>query len=252
MNDCRSTDFLTLDVEQDLSRLIKMEVALHRETEALKQLLESHLDYTPEAAYAAVDNSAIGFVSIKTIDNFFKRTFTKGVMLEDNAAIIRRLDLDGDSKLSREEFLRGIAAQEPFSKMLTRQIIKQEENFGAEYERFKEQQKKKGVSKPKDLKAAKAHHELQMNKFNQKQKLDRNFEEVSGVSPIGCRHPVDLYGIKDSIGIFNPIMVENINKLPEPEDYEDPMVLKKQKSAQKKVDTKSQYGGNSKSPLKKS
>ena len=51
------------------------------------------------------------------------------------------------------------------------------------------------------------------------------------MSPIGCRHPVDLYGVKDSIGIFNPIMVENINKLPEPEDYEDPMVLKKQKSA---------------------
>ena len=123
-------------------------------------MLESHLDYTPEAAYDAVDNSSIGFVSMKTIDNFFKRTFTKGVMLEDNAAIIRRLDLDGDSKLSREEFLRGIASQEPFSKMLTRHIIKQEENFGVEYERIKEQQKKKGnYTRPKDLKAVKAHHE---------------------------------------------------------------------------------------------
>ena len=145
MNDCRSTDFLTLDVEQDLSRLIKMEVMLHRETEALKQIMESHMDYSPQAAYAAVDNTAIGFVSIKTLDNFFKRTFTKGVMLEDNAAIIRRLDLDGDSKLSPEEFLRGIAAQEPYSKMLTRNIIKQEENFGAAYEEFKKQQEKKGV-----------------------------------------------------------------------------------------------------------
>jgi hypothetical protein len=47
------------------------------------------------------------------------------------------------------------------------------------------------------------------------------------VSPIACRHKVDLYGLKDSIGVFNPIMVENINKLPEPEDYEDPAVLKK-------------------------
>jgi hypothetical protein len=70
-----------------------------------------------------------------------------------------------------------------------------------------------------------------MNKFNQKQKLDRNFEEVSGVSPIGCRHAVDLYGLKDSVGVFNPIMVENINKMPEPDDYEDPILLKKQKSA---------------------
>tara|TARA_B110000285_G_C15107647_1_gene609013 strand:- start:1453 stop:1587 length:135 start_codon:yes stop_codon:yes gene_type:complete len=44
--------------------------------------------------------------------------------------------------------------------MLTRHIIKQEENFGVEYERIKEQQKKKGnYTRPKDLKAVKAHHE---------------------------------------------------------------------------------------------
>ena len=245
MNECRPTDFLTLDVEQDLSRLLKMEVLMHRESEALKQLFESYLDYTPQAAYAAVDNSSIGFINIKTLDNFFKRHFTKGVMLEDNSAIIRRLDLDGDNKLGPEEFLKGIAAQEPFSKMLTRNIIKQEENFGAAYEKFQKDQKKLGVTKPKDPKAIRAHNEDQMNKFNQKQKLDRNFEEVSGVSPIACRHPVDLYGLKNSIGVFNPIMVENINKLPEPEEYEDPVVLKKMKSAEKKKNA-------SKSPLKSS
>lgn len=110
MNDCRPTDFLTLDVEQDLSRLLKMEVMMHRETEALKQLLESHLDHTPQGAYNAIDNSALGFVNIKSLDNFFKRHFTKGVMLEDNAAIIRRLDLDGDHKLNPAEFMKGIAA----------------------------------------------------------------------------------------------------------------------------------------------
>jgi hypothetical protein len=31
-------------------------------------------------------------------------------MLEDNAAIIRRLDLDGDHKLNPAEFMKGIAA----------------------------------------------------------------------------------------------------------------------------------------------
>ena len=40
-------------------------------------------------------------------------------------------------------------------------------------------------------------------------------------------------------------MVENINKLPEPEEYEDPVVLKKMKSAEKKKNA-------SKSPLKSS
>lgn len=51
--------------------------------------------------------------------------------------------------------------------------------------------------------------------------------------------------MKDGIGVFNPIMVENINKLPEPEDYEDPAVLKRQKSNEKKKMV-------SKSPLKSS
>jgi hypothetical protein len=32
---------------------------------------------------------------------------------------------------------------------------------------------------------------------------------------------MDLYGVKSGLGKFNPIMVENINKLLTPEDYED-------------------------------
>jgi hypothetical protein len=63
--------------------------------------------------------------------------------------------------------------------------------------------------------------------FNPTQKLDRNYEDVSGVSPIRCRHDIDMYGLKDGIGKFNPIMVENINRMPDPDEYEDPDVLKK-------------------------
>ena len=130
MGDCRPTDFLTLDVEQDLSRLLKMEVVMHRDSERHKQRFESHMDYTPQAAYNCVDNSALGFIDTKGIDNFFKRLFVKGIVLEDVMAIIRRLDLDGDSKLKPEEFLKGIKSQEPFSKMLVRNILKAEEDFG--------------------------------------------------------------------------------------------------------------------------
>jgi hypothetical protein len=58
---------------------------------------------------------------------------------------------------------------------------------------------------------------------------------VAGVSPIRCRHEIDLYGVKSGLGKFNPIMVENINKLPEPEDFEHPDILKQNaaKSAKK-------------------
>ena len=66
--------------------------------------------------------------------------------------------------------------------------------------------------------------------------------DVSGVSPIRCRHEYDLYGVKSGIGKFNPIMVENINKIPEEVEFEDPKVLKK-KATQKE---KSAAKGNEK------
>mgnify|MGYP000008559654 CR=1 FL=1 len=84
MGDCRPTDFLTLDVEQDMTRLFQMEIIMHKESENLKQRFESHMDYTPQASYNCVDNAAIGFIDIKGFDNFFKRLFSKGIELEDN------------------------------------------------------------------------------------------------------------------------------------------------------------------------
>jgi hypothetical protein len=61
-----------------------------------------------------------------------------------------------------------------------------------------------------------------------------------------------LYGVKSGLGKFNPIMVENINKLPEPEDFEDPEILKRNaaKSAKKNAkDPKSASKVVEKSPV---
>ena len=55
--------------------------------------------------------------------------------------------------------------------------------------------------------------------------MDRDYEDVSGVSPIRNRHDVDLYGVKNGLGKFNPIMVENVNKIPDIYDYEAPEVI---------------------------
>jgi len=60
-----------------------------------------------------------------------------------------------------------------------------------------------------------------------------DFKDVSGVSPIRCRHEIDLYGVKSGLGKFNPIMVENINKIPEPEEFEDPAILNKHKGGKR-------------------
>ena len=39
---------------------------------------------------------------------------------EDHFAIIRRIDLDADSKINKDEFLEAIKPQEPYSKMVVR------------------------------------------------------------------------------------------------------------------------------------
>ena len=52
---------------------------MHQDTEALKQRLESMDDYNPESVYNAVDSTCINYIDIKCLDNFFKRTKTKGI-----------------------------------------------------------------------------------------------------------------------------------------------------------------------------
>jgi len=102
-------DYLTLDVERDLTKLIMSEIELHRKSEKLKQQLESSLDYSEEAVYGVVDDWGYGFVDTRNIKGFFRNNKYKATD-EDCVAIIRRMDLDADSKLTKEEFMNGLRA----------------------------------------------------------------------------------------------------------------------------------------------
>jgi hypothetical protein len=77
-------------------------------------------------------------------------------------------------------------------------------------------------------------------RVNQMAKLDKDYDFVSGVSPIRFRHETNIYGTGCGLGKFLPIMVENLNKLPEPEDYKNPddISKKKEKGILKKEDKK--------------
>lgn len=120
-------DFLTLDVERDLTALLVGEIELHRGAEKLKQQLEAQLDFSCEAIYQEVDDWRYGYVDVRNLHRFFKNNRSKATE-EDCVAIIRRLDLNADSKLSKEEFLAGIQSQEPFSKMIVREkLLRKEE-----------------------------------------------------------------------------------------------------------------------------
>ena len=117
-----------------MARLFKMEITFHEEVEPLKQKMETHAGYSHKVAFKTIDPTNIGFIDVKTLDNFFKRNRCKGITLEDNAAVIRRFDLDNDGKLRFEEFETGIHAEQPFSKMLIRNCMKKEKDFAKQIE----------------------------------------------------------------------------------------------------------------------
>lgn len=82
---------------------------MHRKSEKLKQQLESCQDYSEDAVYSAIDDWGYGFIDTRNIKGFFRNNKYKATD-EDCIALIRRMDLDADSKLTIEEYLLGIKA----------------------------------------------------------------------------------------------------------------------------------------------
>lgn len=114
---------------------------------------------------------------------FFKNNRSKATE-EDCVAIIRRLDLDADSKLAKEEFLTGIQAQEPFSKMIVRDKLARKE----------EQMKSKAQVTKRSTKKVAADESV-VDTWNHQPTLkthamDRSFKTVMSVSPL--KHRVDF------------------------------------------------------------
>ena len=70
--------------------------------------MESIMSYNHQLAFKTIDAGNIGFIELKTLDGYFKRNQIRGITMEDNAAVVRRFDLDGDSKLRIEEFIKGM------------------------------------------------------------------------------------------------------------------------------------------------
>ena len=108
-------DFLSKSVEYELCKLFLKEIAHHNRVEKLKQEMTLAYDYTPADAFQTIDDFNLGYVDFSNLKRFLKKNGTVPTN-KKLAAIIRRLDLNADSKLDKEEFLEGIKPAEPFSK----------------------------------------------------------------------------------------------------------------------------------------
>jgi len=86
-----------------------------RDSERLKQELETRYDYSAKILYKQIDDINYGFID----QNNLKRFLIKNGSAPKEAtllAIIRRFDLDADAKLKLDEFTIGIKSQDGFSK----------------------------------------------------------------------------------------------------------------------------------------
>lgn len=75
---------------------------------------------------ACLDSWGYGYIDPNSIKFFFKQNQAS---LEPShyAAIIRRFDLDGDSRLTHAEFIHGVTPLEPHSKVLVKEKIEARE-----------------------------------------------------------------------------------------------------------------------------
>ena len=81
----------------------------------LKQDLATSYDYNTESCYKNLDDCNFGFIDTSNL----KRFLVKCCIYASDAlliAIIRRMDLDADARLSKREFFDGIQPLENFTK----------------------------------------------------------------------------------------------------------------------------------------
>ena len=93
---------------------------MNRICEEIKQNMESNKQFDYDKAYFAVDDWGYGFIDRRNMKSFLKK---HGYIAstEEVIAIIRRMDLDADARLTKQEFIDGIKPEEPYSKTMKRQ-----------------------------------------------------------------------------------------------------------------------------------
>lgn len=109
--------------------------------EEQKQSLECSKQFDYARAFAEIDDWSYGFIDKKNLKSFLRK---HGCLAsnKDVMSIIRRMDLDGDARVSKEEFIQSLQPVEPYSKLLKRQKEKETSKS-----RFNEKVSKQGEGK---------------------------------------------------------------------------------------------------------
>jgi len=99
--------FLAPSVEKDLTELLEREIRWHSRVEVRKHDLQKRYDWTGAAAFNSIDTLRLGFIEHRHIADFLKKNGHYATESE-LIAIIRRLDVDADQKITFDEWCEAI------------------------------------------------------------------------------------------------------------------------------------------------
>ena len=85
--------------------------------------MESTKSFCVQKAFEAIDDWKYGYIDRKNLKSFLRKHKYVASTAEC-MAIIRRLDLDADARVSREEFEEGLRPGEPYSRTMKRSQMK--------------------------------------------------------------------------------------------------------------------------------
>ena len=82
-------------------------------------MMDATKSFNIDKAFTAIDDWSYGYIDKKNLKSFLRK---HGYLAStsETMAIIRRLDLDADARLSKQEFADGLKPEEPFNKQMKR------------------------------------------------------------------------------------------------------------------------------------
>ncbi|OMJ66559.1 hypothetical protein SteCoe_36556 [Stentor coeruleus] len=103
---------VTLDVEFLLARLLEKELSLQRRLELSRRDLALRPDFSVVSGFSQIDYPSTSFLTRDKLNDFLRRN-GKIAFIEDLDALLRRVDVDGDERLSFSEFSDFLRTSEP-------------------------------------------------------------------------------------------------------------------------------------------
>jgi len=94
-------------VERDLTELLEREIRWHSKMEIRKQEMSRRYDWSASASFNAIDSIRLGYVEHRHIADFLKRNGHYATESE-LIAIVRRLDVDADQRITFDEWAEAI------------------------------------------------------------------------------------------------------------------------------------------------